>query len=101
MGSSGFLLIIVAFAFLYLVLIRPQKKRQLAARQQLDSVKVGDEVITAGGLYGRVTELHDDDVLIEIAPQTTVKIARRAIGGVVPPVDEPAELESPPVENGR
>jgi len=100
MSGPGFLLIIVAFAFLYFVLIRPQKKRQLAARQQLNSVKVGDEVVTAGGIYGRVTELHDDDVLIEIAPQTTVKIARRAIGVVVPPLDEPAQLDPPPVENG-
>ena len=100
MSGAGFLLIIVAFAFLYFVLIRPQKKRQLAARQLLDSVEVGDEVVTAGGIYGRVTELHDDHVLVEIAPQTTVKVARRAIGGVVPPADEAAELESPTVENG-
>lgn len=100
MSGAGFLLIIVAFAFLYFVLIRPQKKRQLAARQLLDSIEVGDEVVTAGGIYGRVTELHDDDVLVEIAPQTTVKVARRAIGGVVPPADEAAELEPPPVENG-
>jgi preprotein translocase subunit YajC len=100
MSGAGFLLIIVAFAFLYFVLIRPQKRRQLAARQLLDSVKVGDEVVTAGGIYGRVTELHDDDVLVEIAPQTTVKVARRAIGGVVPPADEAAELEPPPVDNG-
>jgi preprotein translocase subunit YajC len=100
MSGAGFLLIIVAFAFLYFVLIRPQKKRQLAARQLLDSVEVGDEVVTAGGIYGRVTELHDDDVLVEIAPQTTVKVARRAIGGVVPPADEAAELEPPPVDNG-
>jgi preprotein translocase subunit YajC len=100
MSGAGFLLIIVAFAFLYFVLIRPQKKRQLAARQLLDSVKVGDEVVTAGGIYGRVTELHDDDVLVEIAPQTTVKVARRAIGGVVPPADESAALESPPAEDG-
>jgi len=100
MSGAGFLLIIVAFAFLYFVLIRPQKKRQLAARQLLDSVEVGDEVVTAGGIYGRVTELHDDDVLVEIAPQTTVKVARRAIGGVVPPADEAAELEPPTVENG-
>jgi len=100
MSGAGFLLIIVAFAFLYFVLIRPQKKRQLAARQLLDSVEVGDEVVTAGGIYGRVTELHDDDVLVEIAPQTTVKVARRAIGGVVPPADEAAQLEPPPVDNG-
>jgi preprotein translocase subunit YajC len=102
MGSSGFLLIVVAFAFLYFVLIRPQKKRQLQARQMLDTIKVGDEVITAAGIYGRVTETHEDDLMVEIAPNTTVRVARRAIGAVVPP-DEP-ELEAsseepPPVEN--
>lgn len=105
MSSAGFLLIVVAFAFLYFVLIRPQKKRQLQARQMLDSVSIGSEVVTAGGIYGRITELHDDDVMIEIAPNLQVKLARRAIGAVIPPPDEPeAEepepAEPPTVENG-
>lgn len=99
MGSSGFLLIIVAFGFLYFVMIRPQKKRQLQARQMLDSIKVGDEVVTAAGIYGRVAEIQDTDVLVDIAPQVRVKVARRAIGAVIPPADE---LEEPPaVDNGR
>ena len=99
MSGAGFLLIIVAFGFMYFVLVRPQKRRQLQARQLLDSVKEGDEVVTAGGIYGRVTELHDDAVTLEIAPQVTVKLARKAIGGVIPP-DEPQPEEEPPaVEN--
>ena len=101
MSGAGLLLILVAFAFLYFVLVRPQKKRQLQARQMLDSVKEGDEIVTAGGIYGRVTELHDDSVTLEIAPQVTVKVARRAIGGVVPPDEPEPELEPPAVENGR
>jgi preprotein translocase subunit YajC len=103
MSGPGFLLILVAFAFLYFVLVRPQKRRQLQARQVLDSVKVGDEVITAAGIYGRVIELHDDDLMVEIAPNTTVKVARRAIGGVVPPAEpelEAAAEEPPAAENG-
>ncbi|HEY2544221.1 MAG TPA: preprotein translocase subunit YajC [Gaiellaceae bacterium] len=104
MGGPGFLLIIVAFAFLYFVLVRPQKRRQLQARQVLESVKVGDEVITAAGIYGRVTEMHDDDLTVEIAPNVNVRVARRAIGGVVPPaepeLEEPASEEPPTVENG-
>src|SRR6266568_515813 len=98
MGSSGFLLIVVAFVFLYFVMIRPQKKRQLQARQMLDSIKVGDEVLTAAGIYGRVAEIEDADVLVEIAPQVRVKVARRAIGAVISPeneVEEP-EQEEPP-----
>ena len=92
MSGPGFLLILVAFAFLYFVLIRPQKKRQLQSRQMLDTIKVGDEVVTAAGIYGRVTELQDADIMVEIAPNVTVRVARRAIGGVVPPA-EPEEHE--------
>jgi preprotein translocase subunit YajC len=103
MGSSGFLLIVVAFVFLYFVMIRPQKRRQLAARQMLDSIKVGDEVVTAAGIYGRVAEIQDNDVLVDIAPQVRVKVARRAIGAVIPPedeVEEPEHEEPPAVDNG-
>jgi preprotein translocase subunit YajC len=93
MNGAGFLLIIVAFVFLYFVLVRPQKRRQLAAQQMLSGLKEGDEVVTAGGIYGRVTDLvGDDDVMLEIAPELRVKVARRAIGGIVPPEEDEATL---------
>ena len=96
MSGAGLLLIDVAFGFLYFVLVRPQKRRQLQSRQLLDSLKVGDEVVTAAGIYGRVAELvDDDDVLVEIAPELRVRVARRAIGGIIPPADET------PVEEGQ
>jgi preprotein translocase subunit YajC len=98
MSSAGFLLIVVAFGFLYFVLIRPQKKRQLQARQMLDQLAIGDEVVTAGGIYGRVTELLDDAVMVEISPALQVKVARRAIGTVIPPAEEPAEPVEPEAE---
>lgn len=98
MGSSGFLLIVIAFAFLYFVLIRPQKKRQVAAQQLLSSLAVDDEVVTSGGIYGTVTELGDDDVKVRIAPQVEVRIARRAIGAILPK-DEP-EAETDPADAG-
>ncbi|HVH52236.1 MAG TPA: preprotein translocase subunit YajC [Gaiellaceae bacterium] len=88
MGSSGFLLIVIAFAFLYFVLIRPQKKRQVAAQRLLSSLAVDDEVVTSGGIYGTITELGDDDVKVRIAPQIEVRVARRAIGAIIPK-DEP------------
>ena len=89
MSGLGFLLIIVAFVFLYLVLVRPQKRRQAEAQRMLARIKEGDEVVTAGGIYGRVTELvGDDDVMVEIAPELRVRVARRAIGGVIPPAEE-------------
>lgn len=88
MNSSGFLLIIVAFAFLYFVLVRPQRRRQLASQRMLSTLEVGDEVVTAGGIYGEVTELHEDDVTVEIAPDVRVRVARRAIGAVTRHDDE-------------
>ncbi len=105
MSGPGFLIIIVAFGFLYFVLVRPQKRRQMQSRQMLSNLDVGDEVVTAGGIYGRIVELQEADVVVEIAPQITVKVARRAIGAVVPPaepeVDQPAEDDAPAVDNGR
>ncbi|TMM15201.1 MAG: preprotein translocase subunit YajC [Actinobacteria bacterium] len=103
MSGAGLLLIVVAFGFLYFVLVRPQKRRQLQSRQLLDSLKVGDEVVTAAGIYGRIAEVLDGDVMVDIAPQVRVRVARRAIGAIIPPADEPEEPESeepPAVENG-
>ncbi|MEP6812004.1 MAG: preprotein translocase subunit YajC [Actinomycetota bacterium] len=93
MGGSGFFLIIIAFVFLYFVLVRPQKRRQLQQQRMLNDVKVGDEIVTAGGMYGEIREVHDEDVLVRIAPELDVRVARRAIAAVTTP--EPEELEAP------
>ena len=96
MGGAGFLVIIIAFGFLYFVLIRPQKKRQLASQRMLNELHVGDEVITAGGIYGEIVGVGDDDVTVRIAPELDVRVARRAIASVVPAATaEAAELEAP------
>ena len=91
MGSGGFLIIIVAFAFLYFVLVRPQKRRQVEQARLLGNLEVGDEVVTAGGIYGHIKSIDGDDLMVEIAPQLEVRVARRAIGGVVK--SEPEEAE--------
>jgi preprotein translocase subunit YajC len=97
MGGFGFLLIIVAFAFLYFVMVRPQKRRQLEQRRMLDDLKVGDEIVTAGGIYGEITGLAEADVTVRIAPQLEVRVARRAVAGVTPPeIEEVLEEDSEP-----
>jgi preprotein translocase subunit YajC len=108
-GGSGFFLLIIAFGFLYFVLVRPQRRRQVDTQRMLSQLQVGDEVVTAGGIYGTVTELvDDDDLLLEIAPELRVRVARKAIGAVIHR-EEPEEAEEeaqtehpePPVaENG-
>jgi preprotein translocase subunit YajC len=88
MGGFGFLFIIIAFAFLYFVMVRPQKRRQLEAQRLLNDLKVGDEIVTAGGMYGEITKLGDEDVTMRIAPELEVRIARRAVAGITPPAAE-------------
>ena len=96
----GQLIIIVAmFVLLWLLLIRPQRRRQVEQRELIASVQVGDEILTAGGLYGHVRALGDeDDLVVEIAPGTEVRVARRAVAGIVPPEDELADRESPAID---
>ena len=89
MNSPGFLILIVAFGFLWFVLIRPQKRRQVEAARLVNSLSVGDEVLTAGGIYGEITGLEDDAVLVRIAPELEVRVARKAIGAVIKPEETP------------
>ena len=95
MGGAGFFLIIIAFGFLYFVLVRPQKKRQIAQMRMLNELAVGDEVVTAGGIYGEIVGLGEDDVKVRIAPDIEVRVARRAIASVTPAASQSAELEAP------
>jgi len=96
MGGFGFLFIIIAFAFLYFVMVRPQKRRQLEAQRMLNDLKVGDEIVTAGGMYGEITKLGEDDVTVRIAPELEVRIARRAVAAITPPaLEEDSESEQP------
>jgi preprotein translocase subunit YajC len=67
----------------------------------LDDLREGDEVVTAGGIYGEITRVEEDgDVMVRIAPQLEVKVARRAIGGVVEKPTDPEQDSSEPDEEG-
>jgi preprotein translocase subunit YajC len=88
-------LIVIAFGFLYFVMVRPQKKRQVAQMRMLNELAVGDEVVTAGGIYGEIVGLGEEDVTVRIAPELDVRVARRAIASVTPAASDAAELEAP------
>ena len=84
MGS--FLFVVVAmFVFMYLLLIRPQRQQQRRHQELLTNLKVGDEVITVGGIYGDVVGVESDRVQVEIAEDVEIEVAKRAIASVVPP----------------
>ena len=67
-------------AVFYLLLWRPQQRRMSAVRKLQGHLKLNDDVITTSGIFGRVVELGDDEVRLEIAPGTVVRVARGAIG---------------------
>jgi preprotein translocase subunit YajC len=90
----GYLIVIVAlFALLWLLVLRPQRRRQLEQVQMQDSLRVGDEIVTAGGIRGHVRRLEEDVLRLEIAPGVEVRLDRRAVAAVVPAAaDEPEAL---------
>lgn len=76
--------LVAIFAVFYFFLIRPQSKRQKEHKEMVAQLTVGDEVVTAGGVLGRVTQVSDQFLQIEIANGVTVKVQRHTIGAVVP-----------------
>ena len=73
--------IIVIF---WLLIIRPQMKRNKQHRELVSSLTVGDEIVTAGGLLGKITEVGDSFIAVELASGTSVKLQRASVSQVVP-----------------
>jgi preprotein translocase subunit YajC len=97
------LLPLVAIALLFwLLIIRPASRRQKDQARMQASVAQGDQVMLTSGIFGTVTELDDDRLMLELAPGVVVRVARGAIGSVVPteqPDGEPAEGDAGSEEN--
>ena len=74
------------FAVFYFLIIRPQQQKQNEHTAMLANIKKNDEVITSGGLYGRVMQLADDVITLEIAPNVRVRVSRPQIASVVTPL---------------
>jgi preprotein translocase subunit YajC len=90
----GYLIILIAlFAALWLFLIRPQRRRQVEQVRLQDALAEGDEILTAGGVYGIVRAIDDEVVQLEIAPGTIIRLDRRAVATVVQEPEPEAEIE--------
>ncbi len=85
-GGEGLPLIFLIgmFVILYFFMIRPQVKRQKEHRKLVESLKKGDEVQTMGGLVGRITEVGENFVKVEVADDTVVTVRRTAVEAVLP-----------------
>ena len=86
-----YIFILALLALIWFMLIRPQRRRQQDAQRLLETIGVGKEIVTAGGLYGTVTAVDGDEVRVEIAEGVEVRIAKRAVAGVVSEDEEPEE----------
>ena len=80
---AGFLPIILVFVIFYFLLIRPQQAQQKKRREMLASLKKGDRVISIGGIYGMIKEIKDDIVVLRIADNVNIKIARAGIDRIL------------------
>jgi len=83
-GLMSFLPLIVIFAVFYFMLIRPQMKRAKEHKQLVAQLSKGDEVITNGGLLGKITDVSDSFVTLELADNLQIKLQRQAVANVMP-----------------
>jgi preprotein translocase subunit YajC len=78
---------------MYVLMIRPQRQKQAQQQDMIANARVGDDVLTTGGIYATITEVEGDDVAVEIAEGVTVHMTRRGIAAVLPPEEDEAEGE--------
>lgn len=90
------IVLLAMFALLWVFLIMPQRRRAQAQRELLASVEVGDEILTVGGLIGHVRSAGDDELRLEVAQGTQVRVARRSVAAILTPGHEGRRLEAGP-----
>lgn len=83
-ATSALLLPVLLIVVFYFLLIRPQQKKQKEHRQMVEALAVGTEVVTGGGVLGKITDLGEQFVTVEIAEGVKVKIQRHSIAAVLP-----------------
>ena len=85
------IIMVLMLGVMYVLMIRPQRQRQAQQQSMIDGATVGDDVLTTGGIYGTISEVEGDDIVVEIASGVTVHMTRRGIAAVLPPEDEEDE----------
>lgn len=80
---GGLIIPITFFAVFYFIFIRPQQVRQKKLMEMRESLKVGDKIITIGGVVGKIVKVKDNEVVVEISEHTSIEFEKWAIGKVV------------------
>lgn len=87
------ILLLLLFVVFYVLMVRPQRQRQARHQSMIDNVGVGEDVLTTGGIYGTITHVEGDDLVVEIADGVEVHMTRRGIAAILPPDEEADEEE--------
>lgn len=83
-GIEMLLMMSVFFAIMYFMIIRPQQKRAKEHKQMLEALSKGDEIVTGGGILGKVAGINDNFIELAIADNVTVKVQKQAVASVLP-----------------
>ena len=85
-GGTGsfFLMMVIFFAIFYFMLIRPQTKQAREHKSMLESLSKGDEIVTSGGMLGRISKIGDNFIAIEVATNVEVKVQKNSISAIMP-----------------
>ena len=81
-GMESIIMLLAMFAIFYFLLIRPQQKRAKQHKEMIDALKAGDQVVTAGGIHGKVVSVQEKLVNLEIATGVRIKVSRTSIAGM-------------------
>lgn len=76
--------LILMFVVLWFIIIRPQSKRQKAHKSMVENLAKGDEVLTSGGVLGRITSINESRIQLEIAPEVEIQLQRQSVAQVLP-----------------
>ncbi|OCL25171.1 preprotein translocase subunit YajC [Orenia metallireducens] len=79
---GGLLPFVVMTGLFWFLFIKPQKKRQQERQQMLDNLRIGTRIVTIGGIKGKIIEIKDDELGLEIAPEVEIKVSRMAVGRI-------------------
>jgi preprotein translocase subunit YajC len=91
---TGIFPIILMFAVFYFLIIRPQSKKAKLHQAMLGQLKKGDEVVTTGGLIGRISGIKDDEVTLQVQEGVRLRILRSAVSGLQKQGGEPAKVDA-------
>lgn len=83
-GLAGLLPIVLLFVIFYFMLIRPQQKRAKEQRKMVEELAKGDEIVTQGGLLGRITKVSENFIYVEISEGVEVRVQRHMVGALMP-----------------